>query len=227
MASESAARDRAESAILAVVIVLATIGLTLLPLTSAPYVRAMVSAVGAAERTGLGEEATFTTAEHVRRFVTDSSAPSLPASIEGRAAYDEASVSHLVDVRDVLVPARIAGIAFAVLASAWVAIRWRAGRGRALLARTLSGAGWALLAGVACVAALGMADFDVLFARFHGVFFAPGTWQFPDDALLIRVFPLQFWTASGATWGVLVAGVALSMLCAARRIRFTAGNMGV
>jgi len=67
----------------------------------------------------------------------------------------------------------------------------------------------------------------VLFARFHGLFFAPGTWQFPDDALLIRVFPLRFWTASGAVWGLFVAVAAVSMICAARRIRFTAGNIGV
>jgi integral membrane protein (TIGR01906 family) len=218
---------RAEAAIAAVFVVLAIVGLTLLPLTTRAYVSRMVRAVDSAALTGLGEDVTVRTAEQVRGFVTDRSAEPLPPTINGRPAYDDVAVSHLVDVREVLVPARMLAAGLGILSLGWALLRWRTVRGRRVVASALRGAGWSLMAAAALTTMVGLLDFDELFARFHGLFFAPGTWQFPADALLIQVFPLQFWIASGAVWAALVLACALGAVLLARRIRFTAGNNGV
>jgi uncharacterized membrane protein len=59
-------------------------------------------------------------------------------------------------------------------------------------------------------------DFSTFFAAFHSLFFAAGTWQFPYDSLLIRLFPERFWTTAGAAWAVLAAGGAGLLLMIAR-----------
>jgi hypothetical protein len=219
--------SRAEVAAFALVLALAIVGAALLPLTTPAYVRFMVGAVGSADRTGLGLDGTLETAEHVRRFVTDPAAPPLPVTIGGRPAYDEAAVSHLADVRDVLAPARWLASGLALAASVWTLVRRRTRAGRAVVASALYGAGWSLLVigGVAVLA--GAADFDALFAWFHSLFFASGTWLFPEGALLIEVFPLPFWVASGAVWGLVIISCSAAAVAAAHRIRFTLGNNGV
>lgn len=218
---------RVERVVLAAVMTIGIVGLALLPLTSAPYVSAMVRAVDSAQETGLGHEMTLETAEHVRRFVTDRSAPPLPAAIAGRPAYDAAAVDHLVDVREVLVPARLLAVAVGLVACAWVLARRRSPSGRGVIAGALAGAGWALVTATGLVVLVGALDFGTLFAWFHDLFFAPGTWRFAEDALLIQVFPLGFWVASGAIWGALVLAGAAGALVLARRLRFTEGNNGV
>jgi hypothetical protein len=218
---------RVETVILAAVMTIGIVGLALLPLTSAPYVSAMVRAADSARVTGLGHEMTLETAEHVRRFVTDRSAPPLPAAIAGRPAYDRAAVDHLVDVREVLVPARFLAVILGLAACAWVLVRRRSRSGRRVIAGALAGAGWTLVTVTGLVVLVGTLDFGTLFARFHDLFFAPGTWQFAEDALLIQVFPLSFWVASGAIWGLLVIAGATGALVLARRLRFTVGNNGV
>ena len=51
----------------------------------------------------------------------------------------------------------------------------------------------------------------VAFTAFRGVFFRPGTWQFPVDSALIRLFPEPFWQqAAAALLGLtLIEGLAL------------------
>jgi uncharacterized membrane protein len=77
--------------------------------------------------------------------------------------------------------------------------RWRA-LARGMRAGALGVLGLVVFAGMAAVL-----DFSMFFAAFHGLFFAAGTWQFPYDSLLIRLFPERFWTTAGASWAVLAA----------------------
>ena len=219
--------QRVEAIAGALIIALAVIGVALLPLTTPAYVQAMVSAVDSAELTGLGAGRTLEVAEQVRDFVTSRSASPLPATVDGRPGFDAAAVSHLVDVRDVLVPARTAALSLALLACAWAVLRMRSRTGKSVTAFALALAGRLLLAGAALAIVAGLLDFGGLFARFHAIFFAAGTWVFPPDALLIQVFPLPFWGVSGVMWGVTVVGCAGLMLVASRRIRFTERNNGV
>ena len=62
---------------------------------------------------------------------------------------------------------------------------------------------WAGVAVVAVFAVLGSwaaIDFNGLFAAFHGLFFADGTWTFPSDSLLICMYPEAFWQGMGVVW---------------------------
>lgn len=213
-----------EVTLAAAALFLAVLGLTLLPLTSPLYVRTMVRAVDAESLTGLGTEGTLKAAETVRRFVLDPNAPDLPEQIGGQPAFDAAASSHLVDVGDVLVPARILTLVAAVLAVAWLVVRRKR---RALLASTLRAAAIALLAGIAIAAVVGLSDFDSFFTWFHGLFFAEGTWVFPVDALLIRVFPLPFWMASAGAWAVLVFMSCVLLFICAQQLRVHAQTNGV
>lgn len=213
-----------ETALAAAALFVAVLGLTLLPLTSALYVRTLVTAVDAEELTGLGGERTLEAAESVRRFVLDPDAPALPEQIDGRPAFDRFASSHLVDVRDVLVPARMLALVTGIAAAAWLVLRRR---DRTLVASALRAAALALLAGLVLAAAVGLTDFDSFFTWFHGLFFAAGTWVFPADALLIRVFPLPFWMISAGAWAVLVLMSSVLMIVSAHQLRVTHKANGV
>lgn len=218
---------RLEAGGAALVLVLVVLGGSLSLITTPACVRTLVSAVDSAELTGLGEQVTLDVAEQVRRFVIDPGAPDLPRTIGGAPAFERAAVEHLVDVREVMVPARRLTLGLFVMLFLWVLVRWRTLDGRRIVGSACAAASAIMLAASVLALVVGVADFDALFAWFHSLFFADGTWTFPFEALLIRVFPLPFWIAAGAIWGALVL-LASAVLCwLARRIRFTAGTYGV
>ncbi|MCK8115146.1 lipoprotein intramolecular transacylase Lit [Anaerosoma tenue] len=218
---------RLEPVIAAAAVALAVLGVTVSVLTTPLYVRTMTGLVGSSARTGLSERGTEDMAEAVRRFVTDGDAPGLPASVEGRPAFDEAAVAHLVDVRDVIVPARTITLVLVVTLAVWVVMRLRTTPGRRSVRRAATLAAMALATAVLLAALVGATDFGVLFTRFHELFFAEGTWVFPQDALLIRVFPLPFWGWSAVVWGGLIGLCATALWAFGRRSRFTEGTYGV
>lgn len=210
-----------ETAVAGLVLAVACLGIALLPLTTPLAVRTVATAVHAERGSGLSLTTTLEAAESVRRFVLDRDAPALPSTLEGREAFDERAVSHLVDVRGVILPARTLTFVLALLGVAWIAARRRTPAGqRALRAAAASAVG--LLGGTALLAgAVGVLDFDALFTWFHGLFFAEGTWLFPSDALLIQLFPLPFWVTMGALWGGFVITGAVLLYTAVRATRFT------
>jgi integral membrane protein (TIGR01906 family) len=207
------------SAVIAVIV----LGLTVMLLLTPQYVRWRVAAGDSTELTGLGLETTLEAAEAVRLFVVDENAPALPAAIDGVAAFDEAAVSHLVDVREVIVGARWMTIVLSIVGAVWLLVRGRSQHGRALVRAGLRSAAWFLVLGLVIATVVGATSFDALFTWFHGLFFAAGTWTFPADALLIRIFPLRFWMEAAGSWTVLVIASAALLLIAARRLRFTGG----
>lgn len=213
--------ERAEAAVAAVVIAVALVGLGLLPLTTAPVVRGLVSIVHSERDTDLPPGLTNDLAEGVLRFVTDRDAPPLPERVADRAGFDASAVSHLIDVRNVLIPARALAAALAIASAAWLIVRRRSVRGRRIAGAACAGAGGLVLGVSGLVIIAGALDFDRLFAQFHSLFFEPGTWVFPSDALLIQVFPLRFWIVAGASWGALVLALSLAALVAGRRFTFT------
>lgn len=221
------AAERVEATLAAIVIAVAIVGATLLPLTTPLFVRTLVIAVEAEQITGLGRDLTLEAAESVRRFVLDPDAPPLPAVLGGQPAFDESAVSHLLDVRRVLVPARWATLAAGLLLAAWMGIRRRTSRGRCLIGTALSTAAGLLVGAAVLGIVVGLADFDALFSWFHGLFFKPGTWVFPDSALLIRVFPLAFWVTAAAIWGALVLAASGLLFTTGRRMCFTRSGYGV
>jgi len=195
--------------------ILVALGLALSVVLMPWFTEFVAPATGATELTGYPAAQVRELALGVRDFVTDPNAPDLPATVGGQPGFGPEEVDHLIDVRRVLTGARIATIiatvALAVLAAESVAAgRLRdVSRGMRMGGRIiLVVSGLALLAGVI--------DFDALFAALHGVFFAEGTWTFPSDTLMIRLFPLRFWVVAGASWGTLTVVAALVLIVAGR-----------
>lgn len=210
---------RLGSCVAAVPFVLIAFAAPLLVMMTPQYTALLVSWVDAPARASLDAETTSEIAEQVRAFVAGVDGATLPQTLaDGRPAFDERAVQHLVDVRYVLRGAWCAAGISAVLAALWTVAAVRAGR-QEELAASLRFAAWGA-AGVAALAALAaVVDFDWFFATFHAAFFAPSTWQFPADALLIRVFPEPFWAASGAVWGAGALLVVIGYACLGRRLR--------
>lgn len=229
MVTDGASRIRArlEIALGAPVLAVLVLGVALLPVTTPQCVGALVKAVDSSRLTGIGEAETLQAAESVRLFVIDPDAPALPGSISGAAAFDEAAVSHLIDVRNILVPARWLTFGLLVLAAGWALVRLRSEGGRCIVGGVARRGAWIIVVGAGLGVLVGLADFDALFTWFHGLFFEPGTWVFPESALLIRIFPLPFWTAAGALWGVCALMFAALLFVASRRLCFTRGTYGV
>lgn len=123
----------------------------------------------------------------------------------------EDAISHLDDVYRVIQPAFAAfGIACGLAAGCAVALSARNPRG---LATALRASGGIVLAAFCALAAWAAVDFDGLFAVFHSLFFAQGTWTFYADSLLICMYPVAFWMGMGAVWLlVTVAGCALCLI---------------
>jgi integral membrane protein (TIGR01906 family) len=162
---------------------------------------------------GMSEKTTIALADKTRQWVTGDlyakEADRRPAAL---SRYTTDELSHLDDVRAVMAWAQTAtGVAAAILAT-WMVIglilrRWGAIR------RGVLWGGIVPVALVGVLAAAALTDFSATFAVFHSLFFTAGTWEFPADSLLIRVFPAGFWMSAGAVWGLLtvIGGIALVM----------------
>ncbi len=196
-------------AIVAATAFLVALGLSVSILLMPWFTYLMVPASGATELTGLSTTRVREVAEEVRYFIAHRDAPPLPAVVDGAPGFDASSVSHLEDVRDVVIGARwVTLIATLILG---IAAAEALSRGELLgVSGGLRTAGWSTFGVVLLAALAGTVDFDAFFTAFHGVFFKAGTWSFPADALIIRVFPLPFWSAAALAWAVLsllIAGV--------------------
>ncbi|MFU8890923.1 MAG: DUF1461 domain-containing protein [Anaerosomatales bacterium] len=208
---------RLASLVAALALALAVIGLPLRLMLLPAYTSALVVRVDAPARAEIDAGQTRALAEEVRAFVADEAGAALPATLpDGRPAFDESAISHLDDVRVVLAAARTVTLLVTGAAIVWVVVALQLRRRRELALSLHAGA--LLVVSLAALAALiALADFDRFFAGFHALFFEEGTWQFPADALLIRLFPEPFWAASGGIWGALsLAGAGLLALCGRR-----------
>ncbi len=67
-----------------------------------------------------------------------------------------------------------------------------------------------------------LVNFSWIFTRFHQLFFAPDSWLFSSDTLLIQAFPEQFWLVTGASWiGLTLVELLTIALAAGVGARFT------
>lgn len=202
-----------ESAIVGLALAIVVAGVVLGTLAMPWFPRTLARELDVASSSGLSPAAVEDLTERARLVVTDRSAPSLPSEFEGAPAFDEDAVSHLEDVREVLLAARAATGVLAGLLAIWLAFSVAGKRLEQVASALFTGAMWCLVM-PAAAAALAASDFDTFFARFHAVFFESGTWTFPADALLIRLFPERFWMGAGVAWaaGIVFGGVVLGLL---------------
>lgn len=202
---------RVEVGLAGLLLALAVTGLAL-AVVSMPWITGvLVDRVDSAEISGLSRPQARILAEEVRAYVTSSSAPDLRSAAFGRTAFDANQIEHLDDVRGVMLGARAVALVAALLVAMWMS--WRVSQRRHdLVSSAIRAAGAAMLAVVGLVLAAGLLDFDLLFARFHGVFFEPGTWQFASEDLVIQLFPEAFWVTAAGLWAALLVASGIVLL---------------
>lgn len=198
--------------------VLLSLALSILAATIPNFTSVLVDRLDVASAAGLERDEALVLAESVRAFVTGADEDPLPEFYRGRPAFDRAATSHLEDVRSLISLTRLIGGAAALILAAWVVAlasrkRWRE------LGRGIELGGWATVALVGAMLIGGLLDFDAAFVWFHGLFFEAGTWTFPADALLIKLFPEPFWVAAGVTVATVTALVGAGLVAAGRRVR--------
>ncbi|GAB3563849.1 hypothetical protein GCM10027405_19060 [Arthrobacter alkaliphilus] len=128
----------------------------------------------------------------------------------GEKLFKEGEVSHMADVKTVMLSAFGAGalmIIICIIAMIYLRKRSTGGIRRGLFAGSIITL--VLILGLATLAVLGWQQF---FTDFHHVFFANGTWTFALDDTLIRLFPGQYWMDSGIAIAALVFVTALLTL---------------
>lgn len=108
------------------------------------------------------------------------------------------AITHLDQVHAVIVNAFL--LLLATLVAGIASIVYLLHRSRRSLARALIGAGTAVLVLFAICGIWAATDFNSLFAMFHSLFFAAGTWTFNADSLLICQYPEKFWIAMAIVW---------------------------
>lgn len=103
---------------------------------------------------------------------------------------------HLLDVRQLF--ARLDHWFYLMLAGSvlLLLLQWRFGRGRVLLRTGYLGLAAILLPGLVIV----LGGFVPLFIFLHTLLFPAGTWVFPDDSILIRLFPLAYFLRFGVVY---------------------------
>jgi integral membrane protein (TIGR01906 family) len=111
---------------------------------------------------------------------------------DGRPAFTEREIEHMADVRRVFGRAlRLQLVAVAALALAALALS-RTRLRHAVPLGLMLGALLTLAVAVLAIPVI-LLGFEGFFARFHEVFFDPGTWRFPSSDTLIRLYPERFW----------------------------------
>ena len=140
--------------------------------------------------------------------------PEFAVAVDGQPVLDAAERGHMVDVRNVLIPATILFAASIAL----LAVLLARSRRRAWLWRGIAcGSGVLALAGVVVGIAV-VFFFDAAFLLFHQVFFPQGNFSFdPRTQRLTQLFPDQFWTETSIAIAVVGLLTAAAVSLVARR----------
>ncbi len=124
---------------------------------------------------------------------------------DGRAAFNERELAHMVDVKRVFLGVLWAGgIAGGVVVGGTVALATHPAT-RPRIPTALLGGCLLTLVLLIGVGGLMLIQWNVFFTGFHELLFPPGSWAFPTSDTLIRLFPERFWMDVGTTMvGVIV-----------------------
>ena len=140
------------------------------------------------------------------------------AKIDSWFSLPENAVSHLADCIPVFVTAQGATVFAAIAALAgliWLGVC----RGRKAVGQTMILGVCIPLTLLLAIGLWALVDFNGLFTAMHGLFFSAGTWTFPSDSLLIRLFPEAFWAAMAGLWTAVSIGLSLVCLAVGRLVR--------
>jgi len=121
----------------------------------------------------------------------------------GDKLFGDGEVSHMADVKLVILSAFGAGILLILLSL--IAVIYLRRRSPGGVRRGLFAGSIIALVIILSLGVLAVLGWEQFFAQFHNVFFASGTWTFSLQDTLIRLFPSQFWVDGG----IVVAGLVL------------------
>ena len=140
--------------------------------------------------------------------------PDFAVAVGGQPVLDAAERSHMVDVRNIVVPVTMLFLAAIGVLVVLLATRRR----RRWLWRGIAWGSTALaLAGVVVGVAV-VFFFDAAFLLFHQVFFSQGNFSFdPRTQRLTQLFPDQFWTETSIAIAVVAMVLAATVSVLARR----------
>ncbi len=141
--------------------------------------------------------------------------PDFAVAVNGKPVLDAEERSHMVDVRNVLLPIggrfSVASLTFVTLAAANWRKRW-------LWRAVARGAGALALMGMA-VGVVAAFFFDAAFLLFHRVFFPQGNFSFdPRTERLTQLFPDPFWSETLILMAIVGLVIAVAVTVAARRL---------
>lgn len=128
----------------------------------------------------------------------------------GDQLFKDGEVSHMADVKLVILSAFGAGILLtllSIIAIIYLRRRSTGGVRRGLFAGSI--VTLVIIIGLGVLAFLGWEQF---FTEFHRIFFANGSWTFALEDTLIRLFPGQFWIDAGIVIAALVLLTAIITL---------------
>lgn len=130
-------------------------------------------------------------------------------AVDERRYLTPDALKHLDDcyhVASIAKPVLLVILVITILGAAHVAVRIS----RRALGVVLALGGIITIAAFIALGVWALTDWYGLFAAFHSLFFAAGTWTFPNDSLLICMYPEAFWAGMAAIW--LVTAVIVSIL---------------
>jgi integral membrane protein (TIGR01906 family) len=177
---------------------------------------------------GLSTEERIRLAEVCVRYLATNAGIELLADLEleGRPAFNERELAHMVDVQRVFWAILRAGMVAGVVVLGGMAALLARPRTRPQAAGALRGGALLTLALLAAVAALMLTSWEVFFTGFHELLFPPDTWTFPTSDTLIRLYPERFWMDVGMTIVGAVLAQAVLVLVAASALEVVVAIQG-
>ncbi|WP_178945974.1 TIGR01906 family membrane protein [Kocuria sp. TGY1127_2] len=138
------------------------------------------------------------------RYLADVATP------DGDSVFTPAEVSHMTDVKHVMLWALLVIAVFSLIAVLCMkGLRLRA---PGAIRKSIFWGAWLTLGVLAVLGILGALGWESFFTGFHEIFFSGGNWAFRVSDSLIRLFPEQFWVDSAVGIGlfsILVSAVLL------------------
>lgn len=141
---------------------------------------------------------------------------------QGETVFTSAEVSHMTDVKHVILWSLLLVGLLALLA--WACSWGLRRRAPGAVSRALFIGAWSTVVLTVVLGVLGALGWETFFITFHKILFSGGNWSFRASDSLIRLYPDPYWVLSAL--GILVVGLLLVTLLlvltwptAARRAR--------
>jgi len=112
-----------------------------------------------------------------------------------RALFTGKEVSHLIDVKRVINTVTNLWLLSILLIILFGIGLHRIGEER-IFVSSLSWGSWLTIGLLLTIEIMTTIDFGAFFSGFHSLFFLGDSWLFPENSMLIRLFPIEFWQNS-------------------------------